>query len=109
MVTAGSEGALFALIMAYAGPGDELLLPDPGYLAYPAISRLAGAGVRPYRLGDGFCLDAGRFEAALASSPRAKVAIINNPSNPTGGGASLGALREVARLCEERDVLLVSD
>jgi len=109
MVSAGSEGALFALIMAYAGPGDEVLAPDPGYLAYPAIARLAGARVRPYRLGEDFGLDPERFAAALASSPRAKIAVINNPSNPTGGGASLDALAEVARLCDRRDILLVSD
>jgi aspartate/methionine/tyrosine aminotransferase len=109
MVTAGSEGALFSLLMAYAGPGDEVLVPEPGYLAYPAIARLAGARARPYRLGEDFGLDGDRFASALAASPQAKVAILNNPSNPTGGGASLGALSEVARLCEERDVLLVSD
>jgi aspartate/methionine/tyrosine aminotransferase len=109
MVTAGSEGALFALIMAYAGPGDEVLAPDPGYLAYPAIARLAGSTARPYRLGEDFDLDPERFAASLSSSPRARIAVINNPSNPTGGGASLEALAEVARLCDRRDILLISD
>lgn len=109
MVSSGSEGALFALALAYAGPGDEVLVPDPGYLAYPALARLSGASPRPYRLGDDFGLDPGRFAEALEAAPRARLAFVNCPSNPTGAGASRAALAEVARLCEERDLLLVSD
>ncbi len=109
LVASGSQGALFALFQAWLGPGDELLVPDPGFLAYPNLARLAGAACVAYRLGPGGGLDPAAFRAALDASPAAKAAVINFPSNPTGGGASLAALREVAAACEERGILLVSD
>jgi len=109
LLTAGSQGALFALIQAYAGPGDQVLVPDPGFLAYPALARLAAAEPVPYELGEGFRLDGARFREALERAPRARLALVNHPGNPTGAGASLEALREVAEACAERGVLLISD
>lgn len=109
LVTSGSEGALFSLLMAWLGPGDEVLIPDPGFPAYPALARLAGAEIAPYPLGEGFRLDAPAFVACLETHPKAKAAILNHPSNPTGGGASLEDLRAVAEACRQRGILLISD
>lgn len=109
LLTTGSQGALFALIQAYAGPGDAVLVPDPGFLAYPALTRLAEAEPVPYALGEDFRLDPARFGEALDRTPRARLALVNHPGNPTGAGVSREALAEVARLCERRGVLLVSD
>lgn len=109
MLTAGSQGALFALFQAWAGPGSEVLVPDPGFLAYPVLARLAGAAPVPYPLGPGGSLDADAFVAVLASHPQATLAIINHPGNPCGGGAITTALARVAEACRAADVLLVSD
>ena len=109
LLTTGSQGALFALIQAYAGPGDAVLVPDPGFLAYPALARLAGAEPVPYALGTGFRLDPARFREALERTPRARVAVLNHPGNPTGAGTTLEALRAVAEACAAKDVLLLSD
>jgi len=111
LITSGSEAALFSLLMAWLGPGDELLVPDPGFTAYPILAKLAGAVAVPYALGrsDRFRLDAEAFVACLEQHPRAKVAILNHPGNPTGGGASLEDLRTVARTCRQRGILLISD
>lgn len=109
MIASGSQGALFALFQAWLGPGDAVLVPDPGFLAYPTLARLAGAEPRPYALGPDFSLDPEPFRDALAQNPRAKVAIINHPANPTGGAASRKALEAVADLCAEWNVLLISD
>lgn len=109
LVSAGSQGALFALVHAWAGPADQVLLPDPGFLAYPTISRLAGAEPVPYPLAPDFSLDPGLFRAALEAAPRARLAIVNHPANPTGAGASRAALDEVYAACRSRDVVLVSD
>lgn len=109
LLTAGSQGALFALVQAYANPGDAVLVPDPGFLAYPALARMAGAEPVPYALGPGSELDASLFREALDAAPRARLALVNHPGNPTGAGCSREALAEVARACAERDVLLVSD
>lgn len=111
LVTCGSEEALFSLLMAWLDPGDEVLIPDPGFTAYPALARMAGAEPVPFPLdaANRFRLDAKAFIATLDAHPKAKAAILNFPSNPTGGGASLEALREVAQACEQRDLLLISD
>jgi len=111
LVTCGSEEALFSLFMAWLGPGDEVLLPNPGFAAYPALARITGAEPVLYALDEakGFCLDAQAFIAALDGGPRIKAAILNFPCNPTGGGASLEDLRLVVQACERRGILLISD
>jgi len=88
-----------------------VLVPDPGYPAYRALARLAEAEVVSYALdaANGWRLDPAAFEAALEANPRVRVAVLNHPSNPTGGGASREALAAVARACEGRGILLVSD
>jgi aspartate/methionine/tyrosine aminotransferase len=109
MVAAGSQGALYALFQAWAGPGSQVLVPDPGFLAYPLLARLAGATAAPYALGPGGSLDADSFAAALAGTPAAAIAVINHPGNPCGGGATAEALVRVATACRERGVLLIAD
>lgn len=109
LLASGSQGALFALFQAYLDEGDEVLCPDPGFLAYPALARLAGAAPAPYALGPGFRLDPDAFREALDRAPRARLAVVNHPGNPTGAGAEAGALEAVAALCADRGVLLLSD
>jgi aspartate/methionine/tyrosine aminotransferase len=105
----GSEGVLYALFQAWLEPGDAVLVPDPGFLAYPALARLAGAEPVPYPTAADFRLDAEAFAAVLERTPAAKVAVVNHPGNPTGAGASREALARVAEACEARGVLLLSD
>ena len=109
LVTSGSEGALFSLLMAWLGPGDEVLIPDPGFPAYPTLARLAGAAAVPYPLDERGRLEVQAFETCLEAHPRAKAAILNHPGNPTGGAATPEALRAVAQACRERGILLLSD
>ncbi len=72
---------------------------------------MCGAAARPFALkaADRFRLDADAFQAVLDASPRARLALVNAPSNPTGGGARLEDLARVAKACEARGVLLLSD
>lgn len=109
MVATGSQGALFTLFQAWLNPGDAVLVPDPGFLAYPALALLAGAEPVAYALAPNFTLDPDRFQSALEHTPRARIAVVNHPSNPTGAGCTAAALAAVAKACEERDVLLLSD
>jgi aspartate/methionine/tyrosine aminotransferase len=109
MVTAGSQAALFAIFQAWLGPGTVVLVPDPGFLAYPILARLAGAEPLCYPLAADGCLDAETFVTALDTRPEIRMAIINHPANPTGGGASQQALAKVAAACQSRGVLLISD
>lgn len=111
IITSGSSGALFSLFQAFLEPGDQVLIPDPAFPVYEALATMCGAAARPFALkaADRFRLDADAFQAVLDASPRARLALVNAPSNPTGGGARLEDLARVAKACEARGVLLLSD
>ena len=84
IITAGSQEALYLALMTIVDEGDEVLLPDPGFVAYPTIVRMAGGVPIFYRLpaAGGFGFDADEFRRNL--SPRTKVVVLISPSNPTG-------------------------
>jgi len=109
MVSSGSQAALFALFQAYLEEGASALLPDPGFIAYPILAKLAGGRSVRYPLSAAGSLDPESFIKALNADPSVRLALINHPGNPTGGGASIEALRAVADACEARGVLLLSD
>ena len=109
MVTAGSQAALYALFQAYAEPGSVVLVPDPGFVAYPTLARMCGATPVGYPLAAGGDLDPDALVAALGEQRHTSLVVLNHPANPTGGLASAEALARVADACAERGVLLVSD
>jgi aspartate/methionine/tyrosine aminotransferase len=111
LITNGSQEALFSLLQAWVNPGDVVLVPDPGFVAYRTIARLAEATPVGYRLAedDRFRLRASEIVAALEANERVAAVVINHPANPTGAGAALDELAAVAEACAQRDVLLISD
>ena len=108
-VTNGSQEALFDVVFALAGPGDEVLVPNPGYVTYATAVRLAGATpvTYPLRADNGFQLDPEELENLVSSRTRAL--ILNTPSNPTGRSLTLEQLQGAAHLADENDLVLVSD
>lgn len=109
MVTAGSQAALYAVFQAHAAPGSRVLVPDPGFLAYPTLATLAGASATAYPLGAGGALEPAAVVDLLDAHDDVSLVVLNHPGNPTGGGTSLEALAQVAEACERRGVVLVSD
>lgn len=112
MMASGSQGALFALFAAHVRAGERVLIPDPGFPGYRVLAAQRGADAVAYPLATDGSLDPAAFESALLGAQdgaRVSVAVINHPSNPTGGGASPEALTAVAQACERHGVLLVSD
>jgi aspartate/methionine/tyrosine aminotransferase len=108
-ITVGAEEALFGLLMVLVNPGDEILLPDPGYPAYPSIVRMAGGVPRVYSLSpeDNFALKCEEVEKNI--TPRTKAIIINSPNNPSGAIYSREELTSLARILDQRGVLAISD
>ncbi|HEY7911511.1 MAG TPA: pyridoxal phosphate-dependent aminotransferase [Blastocatellia bacterium] len=105
----GSEEALFATVMTIAGPGDEVLLPDPGYLAYPPILDMAGARARYYSLpaARGFTFDRESFDRAVTD--KTKLVILLSPSNPTGRVIARGDLQFIAKRLGGSGAIVISD
>ena len=111
LITAGGAPALHFALMTTVNPGDEVLVPDPGFPNYRQVVRLIGCTPVMYPLREdpvrGFQLDpeAIRHNA----SPRTRAIIVNSPSNPTGGVISLDEARELGRIVEELDLTVISD
>lgn len=101
VVTNGGKQALFNIFMALLNAGDEVLIPAPYWLSYPEMARIAGGVPRflPTTQETGFKLTPGQLEEALKSSGgRARILVLNSPSNPTGAAytqAEYRALGEV--------------
>lgn len=109
IVTVGVSEAIDATLRATIDPGDEVLIPDPGYVAYEADVTLCGGVVRPVRTyaKDNFEVKAGAIEAAL--TPKTKALLIGNPNNPTGAVIARPELERIAALAERNDLLVISD
>jgi N-succinyldiaminopimelate aminotransferase len=110
LVTVGATEAVAAAVLALVGPGDEVLVVEPYYDSYAASVALAG-GVRravPLRRSGGrFALDASDLRTTV--TPRTRLLLLNTPHNPTGAVLTEAELREVASVCVEHDLLVVSD
>ena len=107
IATAGGSEALHLALEAHVGPGDEVVIPDPGFVSYDALTRLAGGTPRPVALRDDLTLDPAAVEDAITDDTAAFV--VNSPANPTGAVQSVADVREFARIADEHDVLCISD
>src|SRR6185369_2853669 len=94
-VTAGTQEALYAIFQAYVDPGDEVLVPDPGFVAYATLAKICGAEAVPYPLeAPSWRLDARAVTQRV--TPKTKLIVVNSPSNPLGAVADRAALEEIA-------------
>ncbi len=108
LVTPGAKPMLFYAALALIEPGDEVLIPDPGFPIYRSIVRFAGGVPVSYALGAGdFALDAARIAQRIGA--RTRVLFLNTPHNPTGACASPGELQRVAALARQHDLTVVAD
>lgn len=111
VVTAGSQEALYLILMTLVEPGDEVVMPNPGFIAYPMITRMTGGTAVTYALpaGKDFAFDLEDFKRQLSS--RTKVVICISPSNPTGRALNRDELRAMADAvaASGSDAFIVSD
>ncbi|MGH9897260.1 MAG: pyridoxal phosphate-dependent aminotransferase, partial [Pyrinomonadaceae bacterium] len=109
IITVGSQEALYLTLMTLIDEGDEVLLPDPGFVSYPMIVKMAGGRKRFYRLPaeNGFKFDLNEFKRAL--TPQTKVVVSVSPSNPTGMALSEDDLLAIAKTLEGTGVFVISD
>ncbi|HEX5439876.1 MAG TPA: aminotransferase class I/II-fold pyridoxal phosphate-dependent enzyme [Ktedonobacterales bacterium] len=109
MVTVGVSEGIDATLRAILDDGDEVAVPDPGYVAYEADVTLAGGKVVPVRthVEEEFEVRAAALEGVL--TPRTKVALLGNPNNPTGAVIERAELEKIAALAVRNDLLVISD
>ena len=111
IITAGSQEAMYLAMMTLVEPGDEVLIPNPGFVAYPTITRMAGGSPTFYQLpaSSDFSFDLDDFKLQLNS--KTKVVVCTSPSNPTGRTLTNEELRSMAEAVEQSgsDAFIISD
>jgi len=109
VVTPGAKPIMFFTILALAGPGDEVLYPDPGFPMYESITSFAGATAVPVPLreSNGFRVDVAELERLI--TPRSRLLIINSPHNPCGSALTREDCAAIAELAQRHDLLVLTD
>lgn len=109
VVTCGSQEAMTAAMLAIVDDGDEVLLPDPVFAAYPNVVALANGVVKTFKLpaANDFEFDIDEFKSQL--NEKTKAVVIVSPSNPTGKVFSENDLRQIADVLKNTDAFVISD
>ena len=107
IATAGGSEALHIALEAHVDPSENVVIPDPGFVSYEALTHLTGGTPRPVPLRDDLTLAPEAVEDAIDEQTAAFV--VNSPANPTGAVQSPEDMRAFARIAEQEDVLCISD
>jgi N-succinyldiaminopimelate aminotransferase len=110
LVTVGATEAIAASVLALCEPGDEVIAFEPYYDSYAASialaqARLVAVTMRP--VAGRFTFDPAELRAAI--TPRTRVILVNSPHNPTGTVFTRDELTAIAELCQEHDLIAVTD
>src|SRR3989449_289126 len=108
VIVAPTKHTLFMTFMALLDPGDEALIPDPGWVSYAPMVTLAGAKPVPIRAADEDGFVPSTETVADAITPRTRLLVLNSPSNPAGSVYSRSQMRGLADLAADHDLTVVS-
>ncbi len=109
LITVGTSEAVYLALSAILNPGDEVIVPEPSFVAYVPEVVLAGGVARtiPTYVENDFQVTGAEVEAAITD--RTKAILLSYPNNPTGAVMSRERLMEIAQLAEKHDLLVISD
>lgn len=105
----GSKEGIMHISMAFVNPGDEVLVPDPGYPTYSSVTNLVGGIVKKYTLSEknGWQPDLEALEKSDLS--RVKLMWVNYPHMPSGVKGSMELFERLVSFCRKHEILLVND
>jgi len=107
VVTTGAAEAIVASVLAFVDRDDEVLMFDPFFDMYPAVTALAGGAAVPVPMSPGFRPDLSALAAAITD--RSRVLLLNSPHNPTGTVFTADELEGMAALAVKHDLIVISD
>ena len=109
LITVGASEALYLALTAILDPGDEVIVPQPCFVAYTAEVVFAGGAPVPIatKVENNFQVTGAEIAAKI--TPKTKAILIGYPNNPTGAVMSRTRLMEIAQLAEQHDLLVISD
>jgi aspartate aminotransferase/aminotransferase len=109
LITPGSNYGIMIALMVLSNAGDEVLIPDPGYVNYASLPPQFGARIvrYPLRRADAFvpCIES----IARRITPQTKLIVHNSPSNPTGAVCSEAFVRDLVSLARDKNLFILSD
>ena len=109
VVISGGTEALFFSFYTLLNPGDEVIIPDPGFVTYESQVYFAG-GIPvnfPLRGENNFHPDLEELENCI--TPKTKAILLNSPTNPTGAAFNKEELLAIAEIAKEKDLFIISD
>jgi aspartate aminotransferase len=109
LVTVGASEAIYMSMQALVDEGDEVLIPDPGFLSYNACVTLAGGIPRGVQLKMENDLRMTADEVQKSITPKTKAIILNSPSNPTGSVMNKEDIKAIAEIADDHGIYLISD
>ncbi len=109
MVTPGGQQGMFIIALSLLNPGDEIIVPCPGYNPYQQAAEMSDAVVRkvPMTMETNFTLTAEMVEAHI--TPKSKILVLINPNNPTGTVTPPDEVKKIAELAKKHDLIVISD
>ncbi|MBE9529320.1 MAG: pyridoxal phosphate-dependent aminotransferase [Proteobacteria bacterium] len=109
IVSCGGKHSIYNLFQALLNPGDEVIIPGPYWVSYPAIVTISGGTpvVVATTEATGFKMTPEAFSAAI--TPATKAVIINSPSNPTGAAYSRAELEAIAEVALKNNLVIITD
>ena len=110
LITPGAKAVIFYTLLMFGQPGTEVIIPDPGFIAYKSMVDYTGATAvsLPHRMENEFSFDADELLSLI--TPRTKLIIFNSPGNPTGGVVPEKQFKKlVAGLARHPNVFVLSD
>jgi len=109
VVSSGAKHAIFNVLLALLDPHDEALIPSPYWVSYPEMVNLCDAIPRLIKTTPQNNFKITGKDLEKYTNPKTKVLILNSPSNPVGSVYNLDELKEIARICQEKKIFVVSD
>ncbi|HET9615186.1 MAG TPA: pyridoxal phosphate-dependent aminotransferase [Candidatus Limnocylindrales bacterium] len=108
-VTVGGKGVMLYAILGLVDPGDEVLVPDPGYPIYESLTRFVGGTPVPVpiRMENDFRIDLDELRSLV--TPKTRLLVINSPANPSGGVLTRADLEAIAELAIRHDLWVLAD
>lgn len=109
VITSGATEALLVISQSLYNPGDEVLIPEPGFVLYHPHAVLAGAKPITYGLSEerGFEPDTDEIQEQITG--KTKAIVVNSPSNPTGGVISRKTFNALAEIASDNGIYIISD
>ena len=109
VITPGGKPIITFAIMATVNPGDEVIIPNPGFPIYESVTRFMGGKAVPLVLQEEREFRFGAADLEKLLTPKTKMVVLNSPHNPTGSVLSPKDIDEIAALLKDRDIWVLSD